>query len=49
MRKAHSRVTRIIDDAMRGLADAHGIMFDKGIRLGLDMGLEISSLKTNGH
>ena len=34
MRKAHTRVTLIVDDAMRGLAEAHESMFVSGIILG---------------
>jgi hypothetical protein len=30
MRKAHSRITLIIDDAMRGLANAHESMLHPG-------------------
>jgi len=43
MRMAHSRITLIIDDAMRGLADAHDIMFERGISLGLDIAGAISA------
>ena len=45
MRKAHTRVTLIVDDAMRGLAEAHASMFMSGILLGAedDEGKEIQS------
>jgi hypothetical protein len=40
MRKAHSRVTLIVEDAMRGLADAHEAMYTGGISVGIGMGAE---------
>ena len=49
MRKAHSRVTLIVEDAMRGLADAHEVMYGEGISFGIGMGAEYFGSGANDH
>jgi hypothetical protein len=49
MRKAHSRVTLIVEDAMRGLADAHEVMYSEGIRFGVGMGAEYFGSAASDH
>lgn len=43
LRKAHSRITLIIDDAMSGLAKAHQAMYASFMALGFEIGCDSSA------